>query len=132
MKLPKEIGFCLDLIWDFAVLLPEHEGAGFQLILQSSKICPSLPLSPSPTSLTPCHPYPHTEECKSLHCQPLCIPLGEAIKPNLNPVCCQAGFRMFQRRKKKKKRKASSTCRDLFLKTSKNMRRVAAAAALTL
>ena len=35
-----------------------------------------------------------------MHCQPLCIPLREAIKLNLNPVCCQAGLRIFQRRKK--------------------------------
>lgn len=33
VELSKEVEFCLRLIRDFSVLLPEHEGAEFQLIL---------------------------------------------------------------------------------------------------
>lgn len=118
MELSKEVEFCLGLIWEFSVLLPEHEGAEFQLILQSSKdtVFPPPPSFDLPCSMSAPFSYRRVQKpapSTSLHT------CGRNTHATLESCVLPSWFQDISKEKKKNKRKTSSTCRDFLLKTSK-------------
>lgn len=131
MELSKEVEFCLGLIWEFSVFLPEHEGAEFQLILQSSKdtVFPPPPSFDLPCSMSAPFSYRRVQKpapSTSLHT------CGRNTHATLESCVLPSWFQDISKEKKKKIKERQAVLAGISSwKQAKNMR-FAVSAALTL